>query len=120
MKRRAQNREAQRRFRERKEQQKKVLQKDAEELHKDYQTLLKQYSDTASDLTRLVKENETLRAEVRKMRQQWRLLLAVLQLIQGPQLPGDLSETALPLDDLRVYVEDLDSEVYPSTMRCLS
>lgn len=120
MRRRAQNREAQRRFRERKEHQSKLLQKDAEELHKDHQTLLKQYSDTVSDLTQLVKENETLRVEVRKLRQQWRLLLAVLRLFQGSQLPGDWAESAIPFDDLRVYVEDLVDGIYPSTMRCLS
>jgi septal ring factor EnvC (AmiA/AmiB activator) len=120
VRRRAQNREAQRRFRERKEQQKKVLQNDAEELHKDYQTLLKQYSDTAGDLTRLVKENESLRVEVRELRQQWRLLLAVLRLFQGSQLPGNSPDSALPFDGLRLYVEDLAGGIYPSTTRYLS
>ncbi|KAL6233642.1 hypothetical protein BDW75DRAFT_241868 [Aspergillus navahoensis] len=107
--RRAQNREAQRRFRERKEQQKQVLQKDAEELRKDYQALLKQYVDTASEVTRLVKENNLLRFEVRSLRQQWRFVPAVLQRFQGVDSLGVLPEGALPFKDVQDYLGDIAS-----------
>ncbi|KAL2844085.1 hypothetical protein BJY01DRAFT_248330 [Aspergillus pseudoustus] len=123
--RRAQNREAQRRFRERKEQQKKVLQKDADALRKDYQALLKQYADAASDVTRLVKENDVLRFEVRNLRQQWRLVLGVLQRLpsvqgQSPSPGGVLPEDiAFAFDDNQGYLEDLASGALPNMMRYL-
>ncbi|GAM43107.1 bZIP transcription factor [Talaromyces pinophilus] len=105
--RRIQNREAQRRFRERKEQRKNSLQKNAEELHRDYQTLLTQYADTVSDVTRLVQENGVLRFEIRKLRQQWRLLLTIIQRLQGSQSPGASRESAFNFDDVQDYLEDL-------------
>ncbi|KAL4872323.1 hypothetical protein BDV12DRAFT_193416 [Aspergillus spectabilis] len=110
VKRRVQNREAQRRFRERKEQQKKLLQKNAEDIRNEYQILLKQYAQTASDVTRLVKENDVLRFEVRNLRQQWRLVFAVLQRLQGAQSSPALADDTFPLVDLQDYLEELASE----------
>ncbi|PCG96649.1 Hypothetical protein PENO1_010920 [Penicillium occitanis (nom. inval.)] len=113
--RRIQNREAQRRFRERKEQRKNSLQKNAEELHRDYQTLLTQYADTVSDVTRLVQENGVLRFEIRKLRQQWRLLLTIIQRLQGSQSPGASRESAFNFDDVQDYLEDLGSGLFQNT-----
>ncbi|GIC90366.1 uncharacterized protein Aud_006800 [Aspergillus udagawae] len=108
-KRRVQNREAQRRFRERKEQQKKLLQKNAEDLRNEYQILLKQYTQTASDVTRLVKENVVLRVEVKNLRQQWRMIFAVLQRLQGAHSAAALPEDEFPFDDVQGYLEELAS-----------
>ncbi|KAL2786653.1 hypothetical protein BJX66DRAFT_341972 [Aspergillus keveii] len=120
--RRAQNRDAQRRFRERKEHQKKILEKDADALRTDYQALLKQYADTATDMTRLVKENDMLRLEVKNLRYQWRLVLAVLQRLQGAESLPVLPEEAFIFEDLsgQAYSEDLSSRPLPNMTRFLS
>ncbi|KAL3481518.1 hypothetical protein BJX99DRAFT_253442 [Aspergillus californicus] len=120
--RRAQNREAQRRFRERKEDQKKILENDADALRTDYQALLKQYADTAIDMTRLVRENEMLRFEVKNLRQQWRLVLAVLQRLPGAEsVSAALPEDAFVFDELprQTYPEDVSSRALPNTTRFL-
>ncbi|KAJ0419807.1 hypothetical protein BJY00DRAFT_302001 [Aspergillus carlsbadensis] len=122
--RRAQNRDAQRRFRERKEHQKKILEKDADTLRADYQALLKQYADTATDMTRLVKENDMLRFEVKNLRHQWRLVLAVLQRLHG----ADSVVDALPVDEAfafddvvgQGYLEEVSSRPLPNMTRYLS
>ncbi|CEN61051.1 hypothetical protein ASPCAL07718 [Aspergillus calidoustus] len=121
--RRAQNRDAQRRFRERKEHQKKILEKDADALRTDYQALLRQYADTATDMTRLVKENDALRLEVKNLRYQWRLVLAVLQRLQGAEsIAAALPEDAFVLEDVAVqaYPEDFSSGPLPNMTRFLS
>jgi chromosome segregation ATPase len=94
-----QNREAQRRFRERKEQRQKTLQQKAEGLQTDYQKLLDNYTKRTDEVCRLLKENDALRTEINNLRQRWRIMMTVLQ--QQPnnssQLPSVLmEEAALP------------------------
>ncbi|EAW07119.1 bZIP transcription factor [Aspergillus clavatus NRRL 1] len=78
VKRRMQNREAQRRFRERKDQQQKTLQAKAEDLQTKYQKLSDQYTQRTDEVCRLLKENDSLRSEVKTLRQQWQIIMALM------------------------------------------
>jgi regulator of replication initiation timing len=81
-----------------------------------------QYADTATDMTRLVKENDMLRLEVKNLRYQWRLVLAVLQRLQGAESLPVLPEEAFIFDDIssQTYSEDLSSRPLPNMTRFLS
>jgi regulator of replication initiation timing len=83
---------------------------------------LKQYADTATDMTRLVKENDMLRLEVKNLRYQWRLVLAVLQRLQGAESLPVLPEEAFISEDLsgQAYSEDLSSQPLPNMTRFFS
>ncbi|KAH6981394.1 hypothetical protein EDB80DRAFT_899513 [Ilyonectria destructans] len=74
-----QNREAQRRFRERKEQRQQTLQQKVDGLRVMYQALSEEHVKSTIEVARLQKENDTLRSEVKDVHRQWRLTQTVLQ-----------------------------------------
>lgn len=79
-----QNREAQRRFRTRKDQLHKTLQQKTDDLRTECQALRDQHAKSTAEVSRLLKENEALRSEAKDHRQQQRLMTTVLQLLRSP------------------------------------
>ncbi|KAH6949410.1 hypothetical protein BKA56DRAFT_538382 [Ilyonectria sp. MPI-CAGE-AT-0026] len=94
-KRRVQNREAQRRFRTRKDQLHKTLQQKTDDLRTESQALRDQHAKSTAEVSRLLMENEALRSEAKDHRQQQRLMTTVLQLLlRGSQSPSKAVEDA--------------------------
>lgn len=61
-----------------------------------------------------------LQSEIKKLRQQWLLVLAILQRLQGLQSPGNSHESAFNFDDIQDYLEDLGSGLFRNTTCSLS
>ncbi|KAH8654378.1 hypothetical protein BGZ61DRAFT_204239 [Ilyonectria robusta] len=94
-KRRVQNREAQRRFRTRKDQLHKTLQQKTDDLRAECQALCDQHAKSIAEVSRLLMENEALRSEAKDHRQQQGLMTTVLQLLlRGSQSPSKAVEDA--------------------------
>jgi predicted nuclease with TOPRIM domain len=109
-----QNRQAQRRFRERREQEQKTLQQVADELRTDYQALCDQHAKSTTEVSRLLGENDSLQSEVKNLRHRWRLLLAVLQWPEGAESLSGLAGNAAIFDDIRRYlIRDLSNKPSP-------
>ncbi|KAL3443953.1 hypothetical protein BJX65DRAFT_284413 [Aspergillus insuetus] len=79
MKRRMQNREAQRRFRERKEEHLTTLEKRAAIAEERYKKLLKDTEQQTTETAKLRTDNKRLKAETQRLRERWRTMLALLQ-----------------------------------------
>ncbi|KAL3495035.1 hypothetical protein BJX62DRAFT_196697 [Aspergillus germanicus] len=79
MKRRMQNREAQRRFRERKEEHLTTLEKRAAIAEERYKKLLKDTEHQTTETAKLRTDNKRLKAETQRLRERWRTMLALLQ-----------------------------------------
>ncbi|GIJ83303.1 hypothetical protein Asppvi_002122 [Aspergillus pseudoviridinutans] len=96
VRRRMQNREAQRRFRERKDQKQKTLEQKAEDLQIKCQTLLDQYTKRTDEVCRLLKENDALRSEVKTLRQQWEVISTILHRPKGSRSSSVLVDETSP------------------------
>ncbi|KAL2801665.1 hypothetical protein BJX63DRAFT_438595 [Aspergillus granulosus] len=112
--RRTQNREAQRRFRQRREELTNSLRKRAEQLEEKNQALEEAFSKKAAELDQLKRQNDELNLEVERLQQRWRLMAVLLKRPKSLQfLSMFLSETGLPVDDLADYVKCLGGLVFP-------
>jgi fructoselysine-6-P-deglycase FrlB-like protein len=74
-----QNREAQRRFRERKEEHLTTLEKRAAIAEERYKKLLKDTEQQTTETVKLRTDNKRLKAETQRLRERWRTMLALLQ-----------------------------------------
>ncbi|KAF9784170.1 hypothetical protein IL306_008262 [Fusarium sp. DS 682] len=117
VRRRMQNREAQRRFRERREQEQKTLQQVADDLRTEYQALCDQHAKSTTEVSRLLEENDALRSEVKNLRQRWRLMLAVLQWPEDSRKPSSPGGDAAFFDDIRRCLEHLADKPSPHSPR---
>ncbi|KAL5340308.1 hypothetical protein BJX70DRAFT_123587 [Aspergillus crustosus] len=79
VKRRIQNRAAQRRFRERRDEQNKNLQEKASELQTEYEKLESRLRAKTEEAGQLRGDNETLKVEIENLRQRWRTMVLLLQ-----------------------------------------
>lgn len=75
-----QNREAQRRFRGRKEERHQVLQRRNTELEAKCQELSEAFNQKSEEISTIIKEKEALTREIQDLRQRWRLVLMLLRL----------------------------------------
>jgi hypothetical protein len=75
-----QNREAQRRFRGRKEERHQILQQRTTELEAKCQELSEGFNEKSEEVSTIVKEKEALTRELQDLRQRWRLMLTLLRL----------------------------------------
>ncbi|KAJ5211197.1 bZIP transcription factor bZIP-1 [Penicillium cf. griseofulvum] len=120
VKRRMQNRNAQRRFRERKEEHHHTLQQRATELEAKCQELSEGLNQKSEEISKILKEKETLTGEIQDLRKRWRLMLMLLRLPNRLQslsslLGNDLSDSscsvsspsAIKAEPLDVPLEDL-------------
>ncbi|KAF3387112.1 hypothetical protein F1880_001075 [Penicillium rolfsii] len=116
--RRIQNRAAQRRFRERRDEQNKILQAKLAELQENYQKLSEELTKKSEEVSHLRSENEGLRAEVRNQRQRWRSIVLLLQRPKSLQLLSMLvggeqgtegSEADSGIGDFDRYLRCLDA-----------
>ncbi|KAL2841753.1 hypothetical protein BJY01DRAFT_217164 [Aspergillus pseudoustus] len=99
VKRRMQNREAQRRFRERKEERQQTLEQRAAELEAKCQELSEGFRQKSEEVSRILKEKEALTGEIQDLRKRWRLMVMLLQRPNGLQslsslLAGDSSSSS--------------------------
>ncbi|KAF4331608.1 bZIP transcription factor [Fusarium beomiforme] len=113
VRRRMQNREAQRRFRERREQEQKTLQQVADDLRTEYQALRDQHAKSTTEVSRLLGENDALRSEVKNLRQRWRLVLAILQWPEDSHKPSSPGGDAAFSDHVRHCLGHLADEPSP-------
>ncbi|KAF5008771.1 hypothetical protein FDECE_4962, partial [Fusarium decemcellulare] len=116
--RRMQNRESQRRFRERKEQLQKTLQQQVDNSRSKYEALLRGYNESTTEITLLLQENDALRSEVKDLRRQRRLMLSVMKMLRGSKRPSssEARETADFLGDVMHYLGDVsDDPTTPDT-----
>jgi hypothetical protein len=93
-----QNRDAQRRFRERKERHKTLHQR-AIELEAKCQELSEGFHQKPEEVSRIIKEKEALTGEIQDLRKRWRLMLMLLRLptrlqLLSTLLGSDLSSTS--------------------------
>ncbi|KAJ5380767.1 bZIP transcription factor bZIP-1 [Penicillium cataractarum] len=120
VRRRMQNREAQRRFRGRKEERYQILQQRTTELEEKCQELSNGFNQKSEELSKISKENETLISEIQDLRKRWRLILMLLRRPNRLQslsglLGSDLSSPSavmaepldLPLEDLFGCLQEL-------------
>ncbi|KXG46461.1 bZIP transcription factor, bZIP-1 [Penicillium griseofulvum] len=117
VKRRMQNRNAQRRFRERKEEHHQTLQQRATELEAKCQELSEGLNQKSEEISKILKEKEALTGEVQDLRKRWRLMVMLLRLPNRLQslsglLGSDLSSSCsssseIKAEPLDVPLEDL-------------
>jgi TolA-binding protein len=96
-----QNREAQRRFRERKESRQQTLEQRAAELEAKCQELSEGFRQKSAEVTRILQEKEVLTGEIQDLRKRWRLMVMLLQRPNGLQslsslLASDSSSLSAP------------------------
>jgi TolA-binding protein len=96
-----QNREAQRRFRERKESRQQTLEQRAAELEEKCQELSEGFRQKSEEVTRILQEKEVLTGEIQDLRKRWRLMVMLLQRPNGLQslsslLASDSSSSSSP------------------------
>lgn len=94
---RIQNREAQRRFRERKEELRQSLQRQATELEAQCQELSKRFCQKSEEVSKILKEKEALTGEIQDLRKRWHIMLMLLQLPDRLQSLSSLLGTDLSL-----------------------
>ncbi|CEL08597.1 hypothetical protein ASPCAL11745 [Aspergillus calidoustus] len=85
VKRRQQNREAQRRFRERKDEAQQVLEQKAAKLEARIAELSSGMTQKAEEESRILREKDALAREVRDLRERWQLVERLLQRPSGAQ-----------------------------------
>jgi chromosome segregation ATPase len=78
-----QNRLAQRRFRERKEERQQKLEQAAASLEEKCKQLSEEYKEKSQEIVEILKEKQTLTAELDNLRNNWRLMLLLLQQPNG-------------------------------------
>ncbi|KAF5018077.1 hypothetical protein F66182_9976 [Fusarium sp. NRRL 66182] len=108
--RRLQNRESQRRFRERREQLQKTLQKQVDSSRTEYEALFRRYTESTAEVTFLLQENDALRCEIKDLRRQRRLMLSVMKMLRGQGASSEAGETAGLLGDVMHYLGDLTDD----------
>ncbi|KAL2812615.1 hypothetical protein BJX63DRAFT_432509 [Aspergillus granulosus] len=112
-KRAVQNRAAQRRFRERRDEQNRSLRERAEYLQEQYEALGEKLNQKADEISQLEKENQGLQTEIEDLRRRWRTMVLLLQRPKSMQfLSMFVGETGLPVDDLDGYVRCLDALIF--------
>ncbi|EPS27122.1 hypothetical protein PDE_02064 [Penicillium oxalicum 114-2] len=122
--RRLQNRAAQRRFRERRSEQNKVLQGQLSELNEKHQDLAEEFSKKIEEVSQLKTENEKLQTEIQTLRQRWQSMILLLQrpkslqllsmLIGDENAPGDSGAVSQStIQDLDRYLPCLDALTSP-------
>lgn len=94
---RIQNREAQRRFRGRKEELRQTLQRQATELEAQCQELSKRFCQKSEEVSKILKEKEALTGEIQDLRKRWHVMLMLLQLPDRLQSLSSLLGTDLSL-----------------------
>jgi chromosome condensin MukBEF ATPase and DNA-binding subunit MukB len=111
-----QNRNAQRRFRERKEVHHQTLQQRATELEAKCQELSEGLNQKSEEISKILKEKEALTGEIQDLRKRWRLMVMLLRLpnrlqslsgLLGSDLPSCASSSAIKAEPLDVPLEDL-------------
>ncbi|KAL2844555.1 hypothetical protein BJY01DRAFT_248066 [Aspergillus pseudoustus] len=108
-----QNRAAQRRFRERRDEQARSLRERVENLQEKYEALGEKLNERSDEVDRLEKVNEELRSEAQDLRRRWQTMLLLLQRPKSQQFLSLFSGPAgLPADDLDVYVRCLDALIF--------
>ncbi|KAL2837080.1 hypothetical protein BJX68DRAFT_250022 [Aspergillus pseudodeflectus] len=85
VKRRMQNRQAQRRFRERKEERQQSLEQKAVNLEKQHKELSEEFRHKCDEASQLLREKESLKGEIEDLRKRWRLMVGLLQRPNGAQ-----------------------------------
>ncbi|KAL2811753.1 hypothetical protein BJX63DRAFT_267203 [Aspergillus granulosus] len=85
VKRRMQNRQAQRRFRERKEERQQSLEQKAVNLEKKHRELSEEFRLKCEEASQLLREREGLKGEIEDLRKRWRLMVGLLQRPNGAQ-----------------------------------
>ncbi|GIJ91281.1 hypothetical protein Asppvi_010246 [Aspergillus pseudoviridinutans] len=85
VKRRMQNRAAQRRFRQRKEDQQKSLKQKTVDLEEKYQELSDRLHEKSEEVCRLLREKNALKCEIQDLRKRWQMVGLLLQHPKGPQ-----------------------------------
>ncbi|GFF23623.1 hypothetical protein IFM61606_08884 [Aspergillus udagawae] len=90
VKRRMQNREAQRRFRQRKEDQQTSLKQKTADLEERSQELSNRLHEQSEEVCRLLREKNALKCEVQDLRKRWQIVVLLLQRPQGPQTLSSL------------------------------
>ncbi|KAJ0425241.1 hypothetical protein BJY00DRAFT_204521 [Aspergillus carlsbadensis] len=85
VKRRMQNRQAQRRFRERKEERQQSLEQKAVNLEKQHKELSEDFRQKCEEASQLLREKEGLKGEIEDLRKRWRLMVGLLQRPNGAQ-----------------------------------
>jgi TolA-binding protein len=85
MKRRLQNRQAQRRFRQRKEERQQTLEQKIASLEIKYQELLEEFNKKSEEASQTRREKEALSTEIDDLRKRWRLMVLLLSRPNGLQ-----------------------------------
>ncbi|KAL4877957.1 hypothetical protein BJY04DRAFT_120181 [Aspergillus karnatakaensis] len=116
-KRATQNREAQRRFRERREQHNKSLQERGDLLQEKLDALEKRFGDQTEELVKLRGENEGLKKENLELARRWRIISRLLRTPKSSQvlsmfMTADDSSSGLD-SDLDACLQCLDALVCP-------
>ncbi|KAL3455328.1 hypothetical protein BJX64DRAFT_295145 [Aspergillus heterothallicus] len=112
-KRAVQNRAAQRRFRERRDQQNRSLREKAESLQELYEELGEKLDAKSNEASQAEKENEKLRNEIQDLQRRWRTMVLLLQRPKSLQfLSMFVGDSGLPIDDLDGYVRCLDALIF--------
>ncbi|KAL2796993.1 hypothetical protein BJX66DRAFT_335451 [Aspergillus keveii] len=100
-KRAVQNRAAQRRFRERRDEQNRTLREKAEHLQEKYEALGERLNAKSDEVNQLKKKNGELNSEIQDLRRRWRTMVLLLQRPKSLQfLSMFVGDAGLPLDQL--------------------
>jgi predicted nuclease with TOPRIM domain len=109
-----QNRAAQRRFRERRDEQNRTLREKAEQLQERYEALGERLNAKSDEVNQLEKKNGELNSEIQDLRRRWRTMVLLLQRPKSLQfLSMFVGDAGLPLDQLDGYVRCLDALIFP-------
>ncbi|KAL2851715.1 hypothetical protein BJX68DRAFT_265963 [Aspergillus pseudodeflectus] len=113
-KRAVQNRAAQRRFRERRDEQNRTLREKAEYLQERYEALGERLDAKSDEVNQLERKNGELNSEIQDLRRRWRTMVLLLQRPKSLQfLSMFVGDAGLPLDQLDGYVRCLDALIFP-------
>jgi predicted nuclease with TOPRIM domain len=118
VKRRIQNRAAQRRFRERRDEQNKNLQEKVTELQEKYEALEEKLRQKSEEASQFQSDNAGLKSEVESLRQRWRTMVLLLQRPNSLQflsvlVGGEKSLSSPDGQDLDGYLRCLDALILP-------
>ncbi|KAJ5355126.1 bZIP transcription factor bZIP-1 [Penicillium cataractarum] len=112
-KRRMQNRDAQRRFRGRKEERHQILEQRATELEAKCQRLSEGFEQKSKEVSKIIKEKEALATEMQDLRKRWNLML---MLLRRPNRLQSLS-SLLGSDSSSTSGSSLSSSSSPSSIK---